>query len=106
MEGPLKEAELGGPELDPIREHIWAAEVGGAERHHSLSRSWEAREWDSVYERTEILPLCSLFSAGPCLLAQWLLNQTDLDPTPHAATLKLCDPRQVSEPLWALIFNL
>ena len=30
VEGPLKEAELGGPELDPIKEHIWVAEVGGS----------------------------------------------------------------------------
>lgn len=28
MEGPLEEAESGGPELDPIKDHIWVAGVG------------------------------------------------------------------------------
>lgn len=44
MEGPLEEAESGGPELDPIKDHIWVAGVGEGARHDSLCRSWEARE--------------------------------------------------------------
>lgn len=50
MEGPLREAESGGPELDPTKDHIYVAGVGVGGRHHSLCRSWEAREWDSRYE--------------------------------------------------------
>lgn len=105
MEGPLREAESGGPELDPTKDHIYVAGVGvggGITACADLGRPGSGIPG----MRSEMLPLCSLFSARPCLLAQWLLNQTDLDPTPRTATLKLCDPRQVSEPLWTLIFNL
>lgn len=41
VEGPLKEAELGWSELDPVGTHLGCRGRGG--RHHSLSRSWEAR---------------------------------------------------------------
>lgn len=69
----------------------------------SVCRSGEVREpachtgeWDSKCERMETLLVCSLFSASPCLSAQWILKHTDLSFTPHFAMLELCDPRQIS----------
>lgn len=69
----------------------------------SVGRSGEVREpachtgkWDSKWERMETLLVCYLFSASPCLSAQWILKQTDLNFTPHFAILELCDPRQIS----------
>lgn len=78
MEGPFKEAESGGPELDPIKDHIWVAGVGEGGGMTACADLGRPGKWDSIYERTEMLWLCSLFSAGPCLLARWLLNQTSI----------------------------
>lgn len=89
----------GGPFQGP---HLGCG-VSERTRRESVCRSGEVREaachtgeWDAKCERMETLFVCSLFSASPCLSAQWILKQTDLDFTPHFAILELCDPRQSS----------